>query len=385
MRKTTKTRRHIPSHPLLATLCACVVASGRGLRDGAILPVRHRYAAGVNPIPGRSHPSAAPSERAVASSPTSRAAAVDASSILTGTARVDRIGGGSCPPTRRHRHAPCGRRREVIFVGLVGAISKSSPPAADASNTSGTARAGDIGRGLDLLSRDELSYAEAYYPSSMIDTSWTVRRVVTSVEGDVAQAAIAWRLLGGPNERTFDAKIAEAYEANFISTPESMGDAYYYYHDAYPDGKSSEPSRHRAAILDRGRELSSRMGLTSDAVKWDVVGNSINYVRNENDGIPAYLDIVKRANEMPSDAGFGHDEVYRILSSAGGWGSIFANTSVYRAVRVRRRYRRGYDENSGRRILDCIEVVTTHRVLDGIAGMEYPTSTCKSRMKYTQV
>ena len=39
---------------------------------------------------------------------------------------------------------------------------------------------------------------------------------------------------------------------------------------------------------------------------------------------------------------------------------------------------------SGKRILDCIEIVTTHRVLDGVAQIELPTSTCKTRMRYTQ-
>ena len=65
-------------------------------------------------------------------------------------------------------------------------------------------------------------------------------------------------------------------------------------------------------------------------------------------------------------------------------GGAFAGSNIYRAARVRRRYRRGYDEVSGKRILDCIEIVTTHRVLDGVAQIELPTSTCKTRMRYTQ-
>ena len=127
--------------------------------------------------------------------------------------------------------------------------------------------------------------------------------------------------------------------ANFVMPPEDMDDAYYHHFD--DDASSSSPreddksrsssassSRHRAAILDRGRELSSRMGTTSDdggaMVKWDAMGNSIEYVRNDDaDGRPGpvvHLDVVRRIDEMPSDAGFGSDEVYGIISSAGEGG-----------------------------------------------------------------
>ena len=69
------------------------------------------------------------------------------------------------------------------------------------------------------------------------------------------------------------------------------------------------------------------------------------------------LTIYQRKIEPPSDTGFGSDEIYRIQSSAGG---IFGGTDVYRAARVRRRFRRGFDEFTGNRILDCIEIVTTY-------------------------
>jgi hypothetical protein len=183
----------------------------------------------------------------------------------------------------------------------------------------------------------------------MIDTDWKVQRVVTSVEGDLGQAALSWKLLGGSDERAFTSKVSEVYEANFIAPPETMKDAFYEY-----DGKLLQ-----AAILDRRCELSSRTGISKDSLHWDV-----------------------KCNSPPSDSGFGSDEVYRILSSAGG---VFGGATVYRAVRVRRRYRRGYDEVTGKRIVECIEIVTTHRVLDGIAGLEFPTSTYKTRMRYTQL
>jgi len=146
-------------------------------------------------------------------------------------------------------------------------------------------------------------------------------------------------------------------------------DAYYEY-----DGKLLQ-----AAILDRRCELSSRTGLSKASLHWDVKCNSLDYTRN-NDAVN--LTVVRRKNEPPTDSGFGSDEVYRILSSAGG---VFGGATVYRAARVRRRYRRGYDEVTGKRTVDCIEIVTTHRVLDGIAGLEFPTSTYKTRMRYTQL
>ena len=155
-----------------------------------------------------------------------------------------------------------------------------------------------------------------------------------------------------------------------MAAPNTMDDANYEY-----DGKILH-----AAILDRRYELSSRTGIATDAIQWDAKGSSIRYTRNNNDAVN--LTVVRRKIEPPSEEGFGSDEIYRIDSSAGG---IFSGTNLYRAARVRRRFRRGFDEGSGKRILDAIEVVTTHRVLDGIAGIELPTSTCKSRLRYTQL
>lgn len=257
-----------------------------------------------------------------------------------------------------------------------------SPNAAQAAavpaplqTTSGTVRVEEIGGGLDLLSPKPLSYSDVFYPASMADTKWRVQRVVTSVEGDLGQAALAWKLLGGSDERAFTSKLTEVYETRFVDAPEGMADAHYEF-----DGKKL-----RAAILDRGYELSSR--LSGDAtIQWSAENSSssIDYTRggsgNKNDAVN--LTTVQRKIEPPSEGGFGYDEVYRIKSSAGG---IFAGADVYRAARARRRYRRGFDEATGKRILDCIEIVTTHRVLDGIAGMELPTSTCKSRLRFTQI
>ena len=285
---------------------------------------------------------------------------------------------GALPPSR---HRTICRRKALL--GLIGAASPStllliapkismasSPMVVPLEISSGTVvRVEEIGGGLDLLSPRPLAYSDVYYPSSMIDTDWKVQRIVNSVEGDLGQAALSWKLLGGSDERAFTSKVSEVYEANFIAPPETMKDAYYEY-----DGKLLQ-----AAILDRRCELSSRTGLSKASLHWDVKCNSLDYTRN-NDAVN--LTVVRRKNEPPTDSGFGSDEVYRILSSAGG---VFGGATVNRAARVRRRYRRGYDEVTGKRIVDCIEIVTTHRVLDGIAGLEFPTSTYKTRMRYTQL
>jgi len=272
-------------------------------------------------------------------------------------------------------------RREILLFSSAAVILPSilcvQPSIANAATaplplqtTSGIERVEGIGGGLDLLSPKPLSYSEVFYPNSMINTKWKVQRVITSVEGDLGQAALSWQLLGGADERAFTSKLTEVYESTYISPPTTLDDAKYEY-----EGKILQ-----AAILDRGSELSSRTGVDRDTIQWDVKSNSVSYERNKDDKVN--LTIVRRNNELPTDQGFGFDEICRIESSAGG---IFSGTNVYRAARVRRRYRRGFDETTGQRILDAIEVVTTHRVLDGIAGIELPTSTTKSRLRYTQI
>lgn len=203
--------------------------------------------------------------------------------------------------------------------------------------------------------------------------NWRVQRVVTSVEGDLGQAAIAWKCIGGGEERAFTSKLTEAYDTRFVEAPDTMEDATYRF-----DGKTL-----RAAILDRAYELTNRAGVST--VAWDAASTSgiLSYTRSsDGGGDPVEIKVVQRKIEPPSEAGFGSDELYRIKSAAGG---IFGGAGIYRAARVKRRYRRGFDESTGGRFVDGIEVVTTYRVLDGVAGVEMPTSTCKSRIRMTQL
>jgi hypothetical protein len=53
----------------------------------------------------------------------------------------------------------------------------------------------------------------------MMNTQWTVQRAVVNVEGDINQAALIWKLLGGSDERAFISKITEVYETSFVAPP----------------------------------------------------------------------------------------------------------------------------------------------------------------------
>lgn len=100
----------------------------------------------------------------------------------------------------------------------------------------------------------------------------------------------------------------------------------------------------------------------------------------DKDGSDVEIAVVQRKIELPSEKGFGYSELYRVTSSAGG---IFGDSKVQRAVKVQRRYRRALDEN-GNRIVEGLEIQKTFRVLDGVAGIEMPTSTMKSSLKFRE-
>lgn len=296
----------------------------------------------------------------------------------------------SCTSNSQQSSMICCRRNALVGLAsssiaspIVAHAAALSPKMSIALETSsGTIiRIEEIGGGLDLLSPPTVSNSDVFYPSSMKNTQWRVQRSVVSVEGDIDQAILIWKLLGGSSdERAFTSKLTEVYETSFVAptssvdTTTTMKDAYYDY----------EGNVVQAAVLDRVSEMSNRIGIPKHMIHWNTKLNSLDYSRssNNNNNNAVNLTIVRRKNEPISDLGFGSEEIYRILSSAGG---AFFNSNIYRAASVRRRYRRGYDKVSGKRILDCIEIVTTHRVLDGVAQIELPTSTCKTRMRYTQI
>lgn len=197
----------------------------------------------------------------------------------------------------------------------------------------------EVGGGYDLLSQKRGAADEdVIYPKSM-EGRWNCVRTVARVEGDKFQAGEAYRCLGG-NPGLLKEGSIESFETQYIGSPVIQ----------IP-----------GVVVDRGFEASSR-AMTKD-VQWDVATPNVlefNKVK---------IVVVKRSVEIPSDKGFGFDELLRVEDG-----------TTTRAVQIKRRYRRAFDDQ-GNRIVEGLEILKTFRVLDGIAGTEYPTSTVKSQIR----
>lgn len=218
-----------------------------------------------------------------------------------------------------------------------------------------------IGSGFDIRTSTTIKGQDVIYPSSMVGL-WNCRRVVTSVEGDSGQAELAWRNLGGRGS----IKDIESFDTRFLLPSDEFN---------IDNSYSFEGEMLKGVVLDRGFEIESRNHECK--ATWTLeMPNVLSYVSDDS---PSGVEIVvvQRKIELPSEKGFGFNELYRITSSAGG---IFGDNKVQRAVRVQRRYRRALDDE-GNRIVEGLEIMKTFRVLDGIAGTEMPTSTTKSQMK----
>ena len=215
----------------------------------------------------------------------------------------------------------------------------SSPVVASASLPPAS-RDVEVGGGYDLLSvKRGAAEGDVIYPES-IEGVWNCDRFVARVEGDTFQASEAYRCLGGRLNPLQDGS-AEKFETRFIRSPII----------ATP-----------GVVVDRGFEISSR-AKTKD-VQWAV--EDPNFLGFEN---KVKLIVVKRTVEVPSDKGFGFDELLRVEDGI-----------ITRAVQVKRRYRRSFDDQ-GNRVVEGLEIMKTFRVLDGIAGTELPTSTVKSQIR----
>lgn len=225
------------------------------------------------------------------------------------------------------------RRAFMVFTTLI-----AGPVSAQAITP--VSRDVDVGGGFDLLGKPRLAERDVIYPISM-EGVWTCNRVVTQVEGDTFQAESAWRAMGGGNLR---ANKVETFSTKFVPSnllEESVG-----------------------VVTDRGYELSSRAQVS--AVSWSAdKPDFLEYDKTR-------VTVVKRTVEPPSDQGFGFNELYRIDDGL-----------VTRAVQVKRRYRRAFDD-SGNRVVEGLEIMKTFRVLDGVAGTEMPTSTTKSQLRLTR-
>jgi len=210
-----------------------------------------------------------------------------------------------------------------------------------------------IGGGFDLMQPQVDKGVDVIYPASMAGT-WKCNRVVVAMEGDIGQAELAWRNLGGCNVDNKPIKgLVESYIQTFLIPPSNWN---------IKNDYIFEGETYKGAILDRGLDISSRRSRTADAticnVSWDIDTQTLKYEnsnKSSSSSQQVQICIVQRKVEYPSVNGFGFDELYKITSSAGGL-FLGDNNNVQRAVRVKRRYRRALDDN-GNRIVDGLEIM----------------------------
>jgi hypothetical protein len=249
-------------------------------------------------------------------------------------------------------------------IALLPSISDAASMNQNAPGIQGSGgsytRVEGVGSGFDIRTSTTTKGQDVIYPSSMAGL-WKCRRVVTSVEGDSGQAELAWRNLGGKGS----IKNIESFDTRFLLPPEEL--------NVQNSFRGVDGEMLKGVVLDRGFEMESR---NECKALWNMeMSNVLSYVMDESD---VEIVVVQRKVELPSEKGFGFNELYRITSSAGG---IFGDNKVQRAVRVQRRYRREFD-GEGNRIVEGLEIMKTYRVMDGIAGTEMPTSTTKSQIKF---
>lgn len=279
------------------------------------------------------------------------------------------------PPTTTVRLG----RRAVVTGGAAAALvaplrsaeaaSSLYPPGFEPSRVEG------IGGGADVLDERPPAQQDVFYPPSLIGL-WRCERTVTSIEGDAQQAEGAWRLLGGEGS----IRQPESYALRYIPQPGATFG---------PDGKMVGDARLQAitgtdgkkyfgVILDRGFELDSRTRGAS--VSWEPSApDALSYERAAGGrGGAAELRVLERSVELPSEKGWGSNELLRLRTPTG-----FGDAKIDYALRVQRRFRRGTTE-SGARVVEGLEIIKTYRVLDGVAGIEMPTSTTKATLRLTR-
>lgn len=226
------------------------------------------------------------------------------------------------------------------------------------TTTSPPTRTVDVGvGGFDLLSPSSptrLSQPDAFFPASM-QGLWSCQRVVTDLQGDTFQARQVAKALGCAAADTLSVGTQESYPMRFVPSP------------PYTD---QDKAKHNYlagyAILDRAAEYAARSGVASSDISWQS-GDNLHLLDHS-----LQLDVVWRTVELPSDKGFGSQELIKITTQRGG--------TPLRAALIKRRFVRQFDEQNNRLVLG-LEVVQTFRVLDGVAGTEYPTSMVRSQLR----
>jgi len=271
----------------------------------------------------------------------------------------------SSSSSSRRRRILAGAASSLLLPSLV---VDAAPVSVVPQPPPGFERVEGIGGGFDMLIDKPIADVDILYPPSLNGT-WVCERQVTSVEGDTNQAQGAWKLLGGGPGEDFQ-KVEEKYYVRFVdlrrTTDGIMG----------LDGK-----KYYGDIFDRAYEMEERTGGAATVTRWDPrAPNILNY---ERDGVPATeLKVVQRKVELQKDKnGWGSNELIRVTTKSNA--SLLFNFDIIYATRVQRRWRRSTTEE-GDRVVEGLEIVKTYRVLDGIAGIETPTSTVKSKIRLTR-
>lgn len=280
------------------------------------------------------------------------------------------------------RKMVAGAASSLLLPSYSRRANAASPPPLILGNLE---RVAGIGDGFDMLADKPLKDIDILYPPSLNGT-WVCERKVVSVEGDVNQAEGAWKVLGGctPTSSGGDfQKVEEKYLVRFIdlrrTTDGIIG----------LDGK-----KYYGDVFDRGYEIEERTGSSGSAaaaaaatvVQWDPrAPNTLNYKKSDGSSSPATeLKVVQRSVEPQNNKGSlaGSNELIRVTTTTS---ALFGSASfdIIYATRVQRRWRRGTTEE-GDRVVEGLEIVKTYRVLDGIAGIEFPTSTVKSTIRLTR-
>jgi hypothetical protein len=226
-----------------------------------------------------------------------------------------------------------------------GLVCRSvAAPAAQLAAVLSDGRVPGIGGGTDLQAADRLRATDVLYPPAILG-EWRLFRIVNSVEGDAGQAETAWRLLGGRG----DFRKPEEHLVRFVPSPRGQ----------------------IGVVADRGWEYAQRTG---SQVQWSVSQPDELHAQTAA-GLVTLAVVQRNIEPFQSEPpyGFGASELFRVSSPAGG---LLGNgVSLQRAIKVSRRYRPVADG------IDVLEIVKTYRVMDGVAGTEFPTSSTKSRLK----
>ena len=254
---------------------------------------------------------------------------------------------------------------DALSLGLLSRRTILGSPIPILSFITDPPRIQETGRGSDIFVSDASD--DALFPISMAGR-WVTTREVLKAEGDLTQAEVAWRSLGGAGEFR---KETEVFETRFIDPPAATKGKASYSVDGEPVV---------GVVQDRGAEMSSRLaGLAGSSVTFDAEKfNHIAYTRNGNSE-PVEIDVIQRQVTLPNEQGWGYTELCRVTEKTNILG---ASGKLYRAFRIVRKYRRGYNEN-GERSVEGIESVKTYRVLDGVAGA-LPTSTTITRLQLSR-